>query len=131
MLALIRIVQETVPPTSPVGALAYAALLPIVGWISSKLYDGLKTVIPALDRAPALVHQVLAPITQFLFGMVASATGAALLTDIHAVSAAWIGGILNLLLAAGIKRWEKSKHPTDTTVVLEQTRKSTVLPSHG
>jgi hypothetical protein len=112
-------------PTSPVGALAYAALLPVVAWIATKLYDGLKTVFPFLDRAPALVHQVLAPLTQFAFGWVSAATGAERLTDLHGVTAGWTGGILTLLLAGGIKRWEKTKAPTDATVVLESSRAST------
>ncbi len=115
----------TVPdPTSPLGLLALTALLPVVAWLSAKLYDGIKTIIPAFDRAPALVHMVAAPVLQFLLGMVASATGAAALTDIHAIDAAWIGGIFNMLLAGGIKRWEKSRHPTDATVVLEKSRES-------
>lgn len=112
------------PGTTPLGALAFAVLLPVAAWISVKLYDGLKTVIPAYDKLPALVHQVAAPVFQFLFGMVTSATAAALLTDIHAVDAVWIGGVLNTLLAAGIKRYEKSKAPVDTTEVLDATRAS-------
>lgn len=111
-------------PTSPLGALAYAALLPVVGWISTKLYDGFKTIIPPLDKAPAVIHQVLAPLLQFGFGWVAAATGAAVLTGLDEVSAGWIGGILNTLLAAGIKRWEKAKQPSDTTIVLENSRAS-------
>lgn len=113
-----------VPPggTSALGGLALAVLLPVAAWISAKLYDGIKTIIPAYDKLPAIVHQVAAPAFQFLFGMVASATGAAVLTDIHAIDAAWVGGILNMLLAAGIKRWEKSKAPVDTTVVMNTTR---------
>ncbi len=110
--------------TSPFGALAYAILLPVAAWISAKLYDGFKTIIPMYDRLPALVHQVAAPVFQFLFGAVASGTGAALLTDIHAIDAAWIGGFLNALLAAGLKRYEKSRAPQDTTAVLEASRAS-------
>lgn len=111
-------------PTSPLGALAYAALLPVVSWIAAKLYDGLKTVIPPLDKAPAVVHQALAPIIQFAFGWVSAATGAAVLTGFDQVDAGWIGGILTFLLAAGIKRYEKARAPTDTTVVLEKSRAS-------
>jgi hypothetical protein len=119
--------QSADEPTTPVGALAYAALLPVVGWIAGKLYDGLKTVIPALDKAPAIVHQVLAPLLQFAFGWVSAATGAAVLTGLDAIDAGWIGGILTTLLAAGIKRWEKSKAPADATVVLENTRASSAV----
>ncbi len=111
-------------PTSPLGGLALALLLPVVAWVSAKLYDGIKTIIPAFDRLPALVHQVAAPAFQFLLGMVASATGAAVLTDIHAIDAAWIGGLLNMLLAAGIKRFEKSREPADATAILEKSRAS-------
>lgn len=123
------------PGTTPLGALAYAALLPVAAWISAKLYDGIKTVIPAYDTLPALVHQVAAPLFTFLLGMVASATAASVLTDIHAIDAAWIGGIINVLLAAGIKRWEKSKAPADATAVLEASRASQPMspatrPSH-
>ncbi len=116
--------QDTPPieTTSPLGGLALAVLLPVVAWITAKLYDGLKTIIPAFDRLPALVHQVAAPAFQFLLGMVASATGAAVLTDIHAIDAAWIGGLLNMLLAGGIKRWEKSREPADATAILEKSR---------
>ncbi len=116
--------QDTPAPetTSPLGGLALAVLLPVVAWITAKLYDGVKTIIPAYDRLPALVHQVAAPAFQFLLGMVASATGAAVLTDIHAIDAAWIGGLLNMLLAAGIKRFEKAREPADATAILEKSR---------
>ncbi len=110
--------------TSPLGGLALAVLLPVVAWISSKLYDGVKTIIPQYDRLPALVHMIAAPVSQFLLGMVASATGAAVLTDIHAIDAAWIGGLLNMLLAAGIKRFEKAREPADATAILEKSRAS-------
>ncbi len=108
--------------TSPLSGLALAVLLPVVAWVSSKLYDGVKTIIPAYDRLPALVHMIAAPVSQFLLGMVASATGAAVLTDIHVIDAAWIGGLLNMLLAAGLKRWEKSREPADATAILEKSR---------
>lgn len=120
--------QDSTPvadaPTSPVGALAYAILLPVVAWISAKIYDGLKTVIPPFDRMPALVHQIAAPVFGFLFGWLTTATGAALLSDVHAIDQTWVAGILNVLLMAGLKRWEKSRHPADATVVLETSRAS-------
>lgn len=116
--------QDPVPPTSPLGALAYAVLLPVVAWIATKLYDGLKTIIPAYDKLPATVHMIAAPLFQAAFGWVASATGAAVLTDIHSADAGWIGAVLTALLAAGIKRYEKAKTANDATVVLEATRAS-------
>ncbi len=106
---------------SPLGALALAALTPVVAWISGKLYDGLKTVIPAYDRLPAVVHQVAAPIFGFVFGWLAG-FGMGEIMDITAIDAAWINGGLNLLLMAGIKRWEKSRQPVDATAVLATSR---------
>ncbi len=108
---------------SPLGALALAALTPVVAWISVKLYDGLKTILPHFDRLPALVHQVAAPFVGLLFGWLAG-FGLGEVMDIHAIDAAWINSVLNMLLMAGIKRYEKSKEPADTTLVLEASRAS-------
>ena len=108
---------------SPLGALALAALTPLVAWISSKLYDGLKTVIPFYDALPALLHQIAAPLFGFVFGWLAG-FGMGEVMDIKAIDAAWINGGLNLLLMAGIKRWEKAKEPVDATIVLESSRAS-------
>ncbi len=114
---------NTVPEAlSPLGALAVAILSGVIGWLSSKAYDGLKTLLPMYDRLPAIVHQIAAPVFQFGFGWVSAATGAELLTDVHGVSAGWLGGLLNILLAAGIKRWEKSRQPADATAILESSR---------
>jgi hypothetical protein len=104
-------------------ALAAAAVV-ASGYIAKLAYDGLKTIIPAFDKLPAFVHQIAAPLFGLAFGAITSATGAALLTDIHAIDAAWIGGILVTLVQAGFKRLEKAQHSRDTTVVLEATRKS-------
>ncbi|MBA2432218.1 MAG: hypothetical protein H0V56_08895 [Chthoniobacterales bacterium] len=108
---------------TPVGALALAALTPVVAWISSKAYDGLKTVLPLFDKLPALVHQVAAPLFGFVFGWLAG-LGMGEVLDIRAIDTAWINGGLNLLLMAGIKRWEKSRAPTDATITLEASRAS-------
>ncbi len=113
---------------SPLSALALAALTPLVAWISSKLYDGLKTIIPAYDNLPSLVHQIAAPLFGFVFGWLAG-FGMGEVMDLHAIDAAWINGGLNLLLMAGIKRWEKSRAPTDATIVLEASRASQPGPT--
>jgi hypothetical protein len=105
------------------AALAAAAVI-AAGYAAKLIYDGIKTTFPWYDRLPALVHQILAPIWGFLFGAVTSATGAELLTDIHAINAAWIGGILVTGIQAGFKRLEKAKNPTDATVALEASRAS-------
>lgn len=107
------------------STLLLAALQPVLGWLAEKLYDGLKTIIPWWDNQPALYHQIAAPFLQFAFGFLTNATAAAALTDIHAVDAGWIGGILVALVAAGVKRWEKSKDPVDATVTLAASRAST------
>jgi hypothetical protein len=94
----------------------------IAGYVAKIAYDGLKTIIPQYDNLPALVHQIAAPIFGLLFGAISSGTGAALLTDIHEIDAAWIGGILVMLIQAGFKRLEKAKEPRDTTEVLLRNR---------
>lgn len=109
-------------PVTPLGLLASALLVPVIGFISSKLYDGLKTIIPQYDRLPAIVHQVAAPLFGLLFGFLTASTGAALLTDVHGIDAGFIGALLNALAMAGIKRFEKSRNPVDATAVLENSR---------
>ena len=120
-LLLLALVAQA---TTVIGGLAVIAAQALNGWLSAKLYDGLKTIIPQYDKLPSLVHQIAAPVFGFAFGWLTAATGAELLTDIHAVNAGWIGGILNALAMAGVKRWEKSKEPVDATAVMEATRAS-------
>jgi hypothetical protein len=103
------------------GVLAAVGTI-VAGYVAKLAYDGLKTIIPAYDNLPAIVHQVAAPLFGFLFGAITSGTGAALLTDIHEIDIAWIGGILVTLIQAGFKRLEKSKEPRDTTEVLLRNR---------
>jgi hypothetical protein len=127
LLPVALFAQDT--PTDPEvnsGVLAALSAVGVVlaGYVSKIAYDGLKTIIPPFDRLPAIVHQVAAPLFGLVFGAISSGTGAALLTDIHAIDAAWIGGILVTLVQAGFKRLEKAQHSRDTTVVLEATRKS-------
>jgi hypothetical protein len=121
MYAIQQVVYQ---PVTPLGALAAALLVPVIGYISGKLYDGLKTILPPFDKLPAIVHQIAAPLFGLLFGWVTAATGAALLTDIHGATAGWFGAVLNALVMAGLKRWEKAKAPADATVVLEASRKA-------
>jgi hypothetical protein len=104
-----------------------AAAVVAAGFIAKLAYDGLKTIIPAFDNLPALVHQIAAPLFGLLFGAISGATGAALLTDIHQIDAAWIGGILTALVQAGFKRLEKSREPRDTTETLLRNRGSKPL----
>lgn len=99
-----------------------AIVTPLVGWLSTIAYDGLKTVIPAYDRLPSLIHQIAAPLFGLAFGWLTTHLGVGLLTDIHAVGPEWIGALLNVLLMAGIKRWQKTRSPGDGTIKLEETR---------
>jgi hypothetical protein len=110
--------------TSLVGTLIMAALTPLIGWVSEKLYDGLKTILPAYDRLPAVVHQVMAPMIGFGLGWVTSHLGLAAVLGLEGVQADFFAGILNAGVMAGIKRWEKSKEPVDATVVLSASRAS-------
>lgn len=122
------LLQTTVyAPVTPLGALAAALLVPVIGYVSTKLYDGLKTILPQYDNLPSIIHQIAAPLFGLAFGWISAATGAELLTDIHGVSAGFFGAVLNVLMMAGIKRWEKAKEPTDATVALELSRKSASL----
>jgi len=111
-------------PITPLGILALAVAQAVISWLSAKLYDGLKTIIPQYDSLPSWIHQVAAPLLGFLFGFISTATGTELITDVHGISSGVIGGLLNALVMAGIKRWEKQSNPVDATMVLDQTRLS-------
>lgn len=124
MLLALLLTLLLLQATTPLGMVLAAAFAALNGWLSTKLYDGIKTVFPWWDSRPAIYHQIAAPLFQFGFGWLSAATGLELLTDISGINAGWIAGGLNLLVAAGIKRWEKSRAPTDTTEVLLASRKA-------
>jgi hypothetical protein len=122
---LLRLIQDVVyHPATPWGVLVMTVLSGVIAWLSVKAYDGIKTIWPWWDKQPALYHQIAAPIFQFIFGAIGSATGTTALTDVHSITSGWIGGLLTVLLAGGLKRWEKAKAPADATVVLEASRKA-------
>jgi hypothetical protein len=122
---LLRLIQDVVyHPATPWGVLVMTILSGLIAWLSVKAYDGIKTIWPWWDKQPALYHQIAAPIFQFIFGAIGSVTGTTALTDVHSITSGWIGGLLTVLLAGGLKRWEKAKAPADATVVLEASRKA-------
>jgi hypothetical protein len=126
---LLPLIQDVVyHPATPWGVLVMTVLSGLIAWLSVKAYDGIKTIWPWWDKQPALYHQIAAPIFQFIFGAIGSATGTTALTDVHSITSGWIGGLLTVLLAGGLKRWEKAKAPADATVVLEASRGNAFAP---
>lgn len=120
MRSLLFLVQD---PTSPWGALILAMLIPILGWAATKIYDGIKTLLPFYDKLPAVVHQALAPLVGAALGWVTVHFSLVdQLTDVHDITASAINAILVALAQLGIFRWEKRKMPADATVILEQSR---------
>lgn len=126
--SLLYAAQDPDVPVTPLGLLAVAVLTPIVAYISKLGYDGIKTIWPWWDRQKALVHQVAAPLWSFGMGWLSAAAGVAALVDIHAIDDTWIAGLLNVLVTAGIKRWEKAQKPVDATAVMQTTRTDKPTP---
>lgn len=128
LLAAPAMAQDGSPDVPP-GTLAAAiaiALVPLLGWVSTKIYDGFKTIIPSYDKLPALVHQVAAPFIALALGWIAANTNVPVITDFTGVDTDWINGVLNGIVnatvASGIFRKEKKAEPRDATTVLEGTR---------
>ena len=119
--AAMGVVQDA-PSLSPLAGAALAAALVLSGYIAKIAYDGIKTILPFYDNLPAVIHQVAAPFLSLAFGYVSTATGAELLSDVHSISANWLGAIFTMLLSAGFKRLEKAQHPGDATLKVERSR---------
>jgi hypothetical protein len=118
--AVLHLAQTT--PDLSLASLVVAIVTPIIAALSTVGYDGLKTIIPPFDRAPAVVHQVAAPVFGFALGWLTTHLGVGLLTDIHQVGPEWIGAVLNAIFMAGLHRWQKARAPGDTTIKLAQSR---------
>lgn len=118
--AVVHLAQSA--PDLSIASLVVAIVTPIIAALSTMGYDGLKTIIPPFDRAPALVHQVAAPVFGFLFGWLTTHLGVGLLTDIHQVGPEWVGAVLNAIFMAGFHRWQKARAPGNTTMKLEASR---------
>lgn len=115
------VLQDTVPAAS-LASLVVAIVTPIIAYLSTLAYDGIKTIVPFWDRQPALVHQVAAPLFGAAFGWLTTHLGVGLLTDIHQIGPEWVGAVLNALFMAGIKRWQKNASPGDATVKVARSR---------
>lgn len=96
-------------PETSTGKLAMLVSVPILGWLATKAYAGVKQIVPAWDRLPAVVHQAGAPVLAFAFGWVGSHLGLAVADSFAGIDWAWINGGLVALAGAGI--WRAEKHP--------------------
>lgn len=126
-LTALVLLQDASGPSTSFGLLVAAVLAPVIPWLAGKSYDGLKTIFPFFDRLPAIVHQVLAPLFGVASGWLTASFGVAAFTDLHGVTPGLIGGVYTALAMAGIKRWEKSKHPMDATIAVAASRESSTI----
>jgi hypothetical protein len=112
------------------GALLLAALPGISGALATLAYSGVKTILPPYDRLPAIVHQIAAPLFGFLFGyFLVTKLGLRPVDTLAGLDLEWWNASFTSLGMAGIFRYFKRSTPTDATIALEATRKSTSLSS--
>ena len=113
-LLAIEVLQVPVPETA-VGKLIFAALIPVVGWVATKTYDGIKQLIPAYARWSPVIHAALAPLWAFALGFVASKLGLSPVSDLAGIDFAWVQGALTALTGLGIFRAEHRGENKPTT----------------
>lgn len=82
-----------------------AILIPV---IATYAFSGVKSVIGAIDKLPALVQQILVVLEATAFGWVAVKLGVPLPADIHGWDLGIVTGILNGLAAIGIHAIRKN-----------------------
>lgn len=129
LMNLVVPVQEAV--TSPLGAAALVAAGILLGYVSEKAYNGLKTILPWYDKLPSIVHQTLAPFVGLLLGFLATKFGLPTITDFASIDQPWIEGLLNGILNAAVMGgfFRDKKRETaaiDGTAAVENTRSQVV-----
>lgn len=86
-----------------------AALVAVlIPFAATYAFSGVKSVVTAIDRLPAIVQQILVVVEAYVFTLVAAKLGVPLPVDIHAWDLGIVTGILNGLAAIGIHAIRKN-----------------------